>query len=48
MTARYHCSSGLRRARRNGSRMFSSALKVGRRLKAWNTNPSLSRRTRVN
>ena len=31
MTARYHCSSGLRRARRSGSRMFSSAVSVGNR-----------------
>ena len=48
MTASYHCSSGLRWARRRGSRMFSLALRVGRRLKAWNTKPSLSRRTAVN
>ena len=39
--------SGLRPARSIGRVMFSMAVSVGTRLKAWNTNPILSRRSRV-
>ena len=39
-----HARSGLRPARLSGSRMFSSALRVGTRLKDWKTKPTRSRR----
>ena len=32
---------------RSGSSMFSAAVRVGRRLKDWNTNPIAERRSRV-
>ena len=47
MTVRYHSWSGLRPAIDSGSRMFSSAVRVGTRLNAWKTNPIWSRRSRV-
>ena len=40
-------SSTLRPAMRDGSRMFSSAVSVGSRLKAWKMKPMRSRRSRV-
>src|SRR5215207_8770020 len=39
--------SGLRPAMARGSSTFSAAVRVGSRLKAWNTKPTLSRRSRV-
>jgi hypothetical protein len=47
MTVSYQSGSGLRPAMDSGSRMFSSALSVGTRLNAWNTNPTRSRRSSV-
>ena len=47
MTESYHSRSGLRRAMDCGSRMFSSAVSVGTRLKLWKTKPTSSRRSRV-
>jgi hypothetical protein len=47
MTVSSHCASGLRPAMSIGSVMFSSAVKVGSRLKAWKTKPILSRRRAV-
>ena len=47
MTASYQFRSGLRCARRWGRRMFSSAVRVGSRLKDWKMKPSWSRRTAV-
>ena len=47
ITASYHSWSGLRPAIASGSRMFSSAVSVGTRLKDWNTKPISSRRSRV-
>ena len=42
-----HAGSGLRPARRAGSVMFSAAVSVGTRLKAWKMNPMRSRRSWV-
>ena len=39
--------SGLRPASANGSVMFSMAVRVGTRLKAWKMKPIFSRRRRV-
>ena len=47
MTVSYHSGSGLRPAIDSGSRMFSSAVRVGMRLKAWKTKPMRSRRSSV-
>ena len=47
MTCRSHCLSGRRWASRIGSVMFSMAVSVGTRLKAWNTKPMRSRRSVV-
>jgi hypothetical protein len=42
-----HPASGLVPANELGSVMFSIAVSVGTRLNAWNTKPTLSRRSRV-
>ncbi len=47
MTVEYHSGSGRRPAIDSGSRMFSSAVRVGTRLNDWKTNPISSRRSRV-
>ena len=44
ITVSSHSWSGLRPAISTGSVMFSSAVRVGTRLNAWNTNPIRSRR----
>ena len=46
-TGSNHAGSGLRPARPSGSRMFSSAVRVGIRLNAWKTKPICSRRSAV-
>ena len=47
ITVSYQSASGLRPAIDSGSRMFSSAVSVGTRLKDWKTKPIWSRRSRV-
>ncbi len=43
----YQAGSGLRPAMDSGSVMFSCAVSVGTRLKAWKTKPTWSRRNAV-
>ena len=47
MTVSSHSWSGLRPAMSIGSVMFSIAVSVGSRLKAWKMKPTASRRSRV-
>jgi hypothetical protein len=47
ITVSTHERSGLRPAIASGSSTFSAAVRVGSRLNAWKTKPTLSRRSRV-
>ena len=47
MTSSIQAGSGSRPAMSSGSRMFSTAVRVGTRLKAWKMKPTRSRRTMV-